>query len=250
MNDRLRQFLIVFLTISTLVMVALAMLLPLGGHSTAYVSDKYYSAITPAGWAFSIWSLIYSGLIAFTVWQALPAQRENPRLRVAGPWVMGICLANGLWLVAWHNVMLPLSLLIIAFYLLCCVHIVEAFNQPDRPRHGAEFWLGFVAFSIYAGWLTIATTANATVVLLSQGFSLGLNDTAWGVIILTVAFLIGWALFTRWQSPAYFLVITWAFTAIASAHTDRQPILITALALAGVAAALSIQRIVQKKESA
>lgn len=250
MNDRLRQFLLVFLTVSTLVMVALAMLLPLGGHSTAYVSDKYYSAITPAGWAFSIWSLIYSGLIAFAVWQALPAQRENPRLRAAGPWIMGICVANGIWLVAWHNILLPLSLVIIAFYLLCCVKTVDALNPSDRPRHGAEFWLGFVVFSIYAGWLTIATTANATVVLLSQGFSLGLNDTAWGVIILTVAFLIGWALFSRWQSPAYFLVITWAFAAIASAHADRQPIQITAWALAGVAAALSIQHIVRKRASA
>lgn len=249
MNDRLRQFLIVFLTISTLVMVGLAVGLPLGGHTTAYVSDLYYSAITPAGWAFSIWSLIYAGLIAFSIWQALPAQRENPRLRAAGPWIMGICVANGLWLVAWHNVLIPLSMLIIAFYLLCCVQTVDAFTTPDRPKRGAEFWLGFVVFSIYAGWLTIATTANATVLVLSQNISLGLTDTAWGVIILTVAFLIAWALFSRWQSPAYFLVITWAFSAIASAHTDRQPILITALALAGVAAALSIRYIAQSRPS-
>lgn len=244
MNDRLRQFLIVFLTVSTLVMVGLAVGLPLGGHSTAYVSNLYYSAITPAGWAFSIWSVIYTGLIAFAIWQALPAQRENSRLRAAGPWIMGICISNGLWLVAWHNVLLPLSLLIIGLYLLFCVKTVDAMLLGGKPKARAEYWLGFIVFSVYAGWLTIATTANATVVLLAQGVPLGLNDTAWGVIILTVAFLIAWALYSRWDSPAYFLVITWAFSAIGSAHTDRQPVLITALVLAALAAALSMRSIV------
>ena len=246
MSPKIRQLIIVFLTVCSLVMVWLAVTLPLGGHSTGYVSNRYYSVITPAGWAFSIWSLIYSGVIAFTVWQALPAQRSNTQLAQAAPWVMGTQIANALWLPAWHFMHLPLSLVIIGFYLFCTVMIVEVFRNPSPSPKSVRFWLGFVLFSVYAGWLTIATVANATVVLLSENIQLGLNPEAWGVIMLCIAFLIGFTVFRRWQSPAYLLVIVWAFLAIAYAHPSQMQVHYTAITLAALAAVLSFVALYQK----
>jgi hypothetical protein len=244
MSPVLRQFLVVFLTVCSLVMVGLAVLLPLGGHDTGYVSTKFYSAITPAGWAFSIWSLIYSGLLAYSFWQALPSQRANPFHQRAALPVMGILVANGLWLPAWHYEQLPLSLLIISGYLAGTVLAVEAFLPARAAYRKIEFWLGYVFFSVWCGWLTIATLANATVVALALKVPMGgLGPSSWGIIMLAAAFLIAFTVFNRWKSPAYFLVITWAYSAIAYAHPHLEEVFYTALILGGLAAVLAGKQI-------
>jgi hypothetical protein len=158
---------------------------------------------------------------------------------------MGMLICNAIWLPAWHYVQLPLSLAIIAVYLFCGVRAVDAFASPPKPKQGATYWLGFVLFSIFTGWLTIATVANATVLAISTGIDFGLPDEAWAVILLSVAFLIAWFLFSRWQSPAYFLVITWAYAAIASAHRAQWTVYTTALTLGALAALLSFGSIYQ-----
>ena len=239
MSDKTRQFLIVFLVISSLVMVGLAVYLPLGGQSTAAVSAKNYTYITPSGWAFSIWSLIYAGLAAFAVWQALPAQREDARLRKTGPWIMGIAIANGIWLVAWQYEFLWAALGVIIFYLFCLVRVMDALTRPARVEGRTTFWLGFVVFSIYTGWLTVATTLNASAVLKHVGFNAGLSEEAWGVVILAAAFGIAWMLYLRWRSVPFILVICWAYAAIAAAHPDHLAIQVAAGALGASALAIA-----------
>jgi len=224
-----------------MVLVVMAIALPLGGHSTGYVSNLYYSAITPAGWAFSIWGLIYTGAVAFAVWQGFPGPKALAPVRKASPWIMGMLVANGAWLPAWHYLQIPLSMGIIFVYLFCAVQTVQVFaryRQEFGPRT-ATYWLGFVFFSVWAGWLTIATAANATVLSISTGLNFGLSEESWAVILLCIAFFIAWFVFSRWRSPAYFLVITWAFLAIASGHKAQWTVHTTALILAGLAAVLS-----------
>jgi hypothetical protein len=156
---------------------------------------------------------------------------------------MGILIANGAWLPAWHYVQLPLSLGIIAVYLFCAVKTVDVFATEKKNLKGAAYWLCFVLFSIYAGWLTIATVANATVVALASGIHFGLSADAWAVLLLCIAFAIAYLMFIRWQSPAYFLVITWAYIAIAAAHKTQWTVYTTALILAGLAASVSVKTI-------
>ena len=99
--------------------------LPLNGQSTGEISDRFQVYFVPAGYVFSIWGLIYLGLGAFAVYQALPAQREDPRLRRIGYLFALSCLANVAWLFLWHYeqfaltvvAMLPLLLSLIAIYL-------------------------------------------------------------------------------------------------------------------------------------
>ncbi len=249
MRSTVRSFLFVFLAVSTYVMVGLAVGLPLGGRSTGYVSAMYPSAITPAGWAFSIWSLIYTGLGALAVWQALPGGRANGQMAQAAPWLMGAMVANNAWLLAWHYLYLPASMVIILTYTYCMARATDAFLIGGRPK-GAAYWLGFGLCSLWAGWLTVATTANATVLLLSLDFDGGAYTQTWGVVVLTMAFLIAWWLFSRWRSAFYFGTIAWAFGAIAANQPLYPSVQMTAFGLGGLALLLAALQVARGRKQA
>ena len=98
----LRQILVIVATVATIIVNVLASTLPLGGKDTGEISDQFQVFFVPAGYVFSIWGLIYLALIAYTVYQALPKQRDNPRLDRVGFLYVGSCLANIVWLFFWH----------------------------------------------------------------------------------------------------------------------------------------------------
>ena len=102
MGDYLRQFAVIVVTLATIAINGLATSLPLNGQSTGEISDRFPSLFTPAGYVFAIWSVIYLGLLAYMVYQALPSQRTNPRLRSIGwPYVVS-GIANSVWIFLWH----------------------------------------------------------------------------------------------------------------------------------------------------
>src|SRR4030066_548255 len=98
MKDILRQISVILTIAATIVINGLANALPINGQNTGEISDRFQVYFVPAGYFFSIWGLIYIGLIAYAVFQALPSQRENPRLRQTGYLVAGSGLANIVWL--------------------------------------------------------------------------------------------------------------------------------------------------------
>jgi len=101
-KDTLRQVLIVLAVIAVIVINILANALPLNGLNTGEISDRFDIYFVPAGYVFSIWGLIYLGLLAYAIFQALPSQKENPRLRSIGlPFILS-CLTNITWLFLWH----------------------------------------------------------------------------------------------------------------------------------------------------
>ena len=80
----------------------LANALPLNGLNTGEITDRFDVYFVPAGYVFSIWGLIYLGLILFAVYQALPAGQSNPRLAQLGFLFVLSCVANIVWLFLWH----------------------------------------------------------------------------------------------------------------------------------------------------
>src|SRR5688500_15269155 len=95
--------------------------------------DADGSYLAPARPAFSIWTLIYIGLFAYTVWQALPAQRARDRQRALGWLIAGTMVLNGLWLVTAQFATLPLTVLaIIALLVLLGVTFRRAVVLPGR----------------------------------------------------------------------------------------------------------------------
>jgi benzodiazapine receptor len=217
MNKNLqRQLLNVMGLVIALAVNALAVLLPLNGLTTAQVSDRFPVLIVPPGYVFSIWGIIYLGLIAFTVYQALPKQRENPRLQKMGLWFFFSSLANALWLVSFQYLQFGLAMIIMMVLLGILIRIYTGLGIGKEIVKPMERWLVNLPFSIYLGWITVAAIANAAQLLYSLNWNgFGIAAQLWTLVMLVAAVIISALVsFTR-RDVGYSLVLVWAFTGIA-----------------------------------
>ena len=214
-RDRIRQWVNVAAVLATIVVNGLANALPLNGLTTGEISDRFQVYFVPAGYVFSIWGLIYLGLIAFAVYQALPAQRENPRLRRLGYLPAASCAANVIWLFLWHYERFALTLVAMAALLLLLIASYLLLGIGREPAGAVERWAVRLPFSIYLGWITVATIANVTSVLDYVNWGgWGIGGQAWAVIMLAAATLITLAVSLTRGDVAYALVIIWASVGI------------------------------------
>ena len=205
----------------TLVMNTLANTLPLNGRTTGEISDSFNALFTPAGYVFGIWGLIYLGLAGFTIFQALPAQQANPRVVATGWWVAVSNLANGLWIVFWHYGLIPLTLATMLVLLGALIVIYQRVNRAPGPAPDtATRWLVQAPFSLYLGWISVATIANAAVFFIWLGWDGGGAGVLWTVLMVLVA--AGLALWLR--DPIYALVIVWALTGLLVKRLDVLPV--------------------------
>jgi benzodiazapine receptor len=195
---------------------ALAVLLPLNGLTTAQVSDRYPVLIVPPGYVFSIWGIIYLGLIAFTLYQVLPQQRDNPRLYKMGLWFFFSSLANALWLVSFQYLQFGLAMVIMLVLLGILIRIYIGLGIGKEIVKPMERWLVNLPFSIYLGWITVAAIANAAQLLYSLNWNgFGIAAQLWTLVMLVAAVIISALVsFTR-RDVGYSLVLVWAFTGIA-----------------------------------
>jgi len=215
MKDLVRQISVIVTVVATIAVNILANTLPINGLNTGQISDRFQVYFVPAGYVFSIWGLIYLGLIAFAIFQALPSQRENTRLRAASWWVSLGGLANIAWIFLWHYEQFPATL--IAMLILLATLIIT-YLQLGIGRAGVpvtEIWATHLPFSIYLGWITVATIANVTSVLdylRWDGF--GIAPEIWmGIVLVAVLVIASLVSFTR-RDIAYGLVILWALAGI------------------------------------
>jgi hypothetical protein len=227
MKDKLRQITVIVTILVTILINGLANALPLNGLQTGEISDRFEVYFVPAGYVFSIWGLIYLGLIVYAVFQALPAQRENPRLRATGWWISLGGLANIAWIFLWHYEQFPLTL--VAMLGLLATLIVTYLRLGTRRTVAplAERLAVRLPFSIYLGWITVATIANVTSLLDHlqwEGF--GLPPELWmGIVLAAVAVIAVLMNFTR-RDPAYALVLLWALAGIAVKHAGVAAVVI------------------------
>lgn len=237
MGDYLRQFAVIVATIATIVVNGLASGLQLNGQSTGDISDRFPSLFTPAGYVFSIWSVIYLGLLAYTIFQALPAQRTNPRLRAIGwPYVLSGA-ANSVWIFLWHYNQFAASLVVMIVLLLSLIVIYRRLSPWRFVASPAERWTTHIPFSIYLGWITVATVANAATVLLDLQWDGGfLGPMVWALILIAIATLIGLYFALRERNVAYVAVLVWAFIGIAVKQNATPPVLFGAVIAAIVLA--------------
>ena len=219
MKDKPRLLAVIFTVIATIIINGLANALPINGQNTGEISDRFKVYFIPAGYVFSIWGLIYLGLIIFAIFQALPTQRENPRLRAAGWWVSLGGLANTAWIFLWHYEQFPLTfvamLVLLASLIITYLHL-EIGRTSVTP---SEQWAVRLPFSVYLGWITVATVANITSLLHYlkwDGF--GIAPEIWMGIVLAVVLAITVLMnFTR-RDAGYTLVILWALAGISVKH--------------------------------
>lgn len=215
MNIRAQQILVILTTLFTLAVNALSNILPLNGLTAGEISDSFNVYFVPAGYVFSIWGLIYIGIIAFTIYQALPAQRDHPRLASVRGWFILSNLANAGWLFLWHYQQFPVTLLAMGTLLVSLIAIYLHLRPGKATASTVERWGVDAPFSIYLGWITVATVANVTTVLDWVGWGrFGLGDAVWMVIMLAVVTVVAWAMSLRERDAAYLAVLLWALAGI------------------------------------
>ncbi len=229
------QWINIVTLVITLIMNGLANALPLNGRTTGSISDSFPVLFTPAGYVFSIWGIIYLGLIAFGIYQALPAQRDNQRLLRIGPWFAIGNLFNAAWIVLWHYGFYTLTVVAMLGLLAALLIIFQRLAISKKPGNNRELWLVNIPFSIYLGWISVATIANFSAALYNLGFTGGpLSQEVWTVALILVATILGLIMTWQQRQIAYPLVLVWAFIGILVKQSANLPVSISA----GVAAAL------------
>jgi hypothetical protein len=220
-KDIFRQTIIVLVVLATLVVNGLANALPLNGLTTGEISDRFEVYFVPAGYVFSIWGLIYFGLIGYAVFQALPSQKQNPRLRsIAGIFVLA-SFANMAWLFLWHYEQFAGTLVAMLVLLLCLIAIYLRLEIGRGKVSFGETWLVRVPFSLYLGWISVATVSNVTSLLDFLNWDgFGLSPELWMIIILAVVVVIAGLVSLTRQDVPYALVIMWALAGIAIKHAS------------------------------
>jgi benzodiazapine receptor len=220
-RDLVRQWTNIIAVAATLVVNGLANAIPLNGQQTGEISDRFQVYFVPAGYVFAIWGLIYLGLIAFGIYQALPAQRANPRLRAIGYWFVASCVANIAWIFLWHYNYFVWTLFAMLGLLICLIIIYQRLGTGLRKSSPAETWCVQIPFSIYLGWISVATIANVTDVLyILKWNGFGLNPQLWAVVMLIIALIVGGLMAWRRADWAYLLVFVWAFAGIGVKQAD------------------------------
>lgn len=248
-----RQITVILSILVTIGMNILANALPLNGLYTGEISDRFKVYFVPAGYVFSIWGVIYIGLLAYAYFQALPAQQTNPRMRRSGYLVAASGLANIAWLFFWHYELFPLTLvaMLILLGLLIATYLRLEIGH-SRVTLG-ETWAVRVPFSIYLGWITVATVANVTALLdylKWDGF--GIAAETWMLIVLAAVLVIASLVSLKRGDIAYNLVILWALIGIAVKHSGTALVASASLATAALVLAMMIygfwrQRVKQER---
>lgn len=181
-------------------------------------SDAVRTLVTPAGWAFSIWSLLYLGSLVFAVVQALPARRDDPLFAAVRLPAAGAFLGNALW-VAYtqvYGLALP-SVVIILATLACLIACYRRFARWPRPTT-AQRWGAIVPLSALTSWLTVAALVNIAATLRFHGVEGGTAAPTLAAAVLIVGGLIAAAAIVRGRGNlAYAAVFLWALAAIHAA---------------------------------
>lgn len=194
-----------------IVVNVLSNVLPINNQSMSEISAKYPSLFTPAGFTFSIWGVIYLALLIFVIYQALPSQRLNKTVARISRLFQVNCCANAAWLIAWHYDLLNLSLLLMLVLLGTLVLIYRSLlSELDGASFGQHLAL-HLPFSLYTGWITLATIANFSAVQTGNGWdNIGLTAVSWTLLKIAVAGAIGASVVIRYGDAIFVLVVAWA----------------------------------------
>jgi hypothetical protein len=213
----------------TVAVNSLAGAVGLNGISTGAVSDLYPTLIAPAGITFSIWGVIYIILLLFTIYQALPSNRDAAFQRKVSYLFVLSCAVNVVWLFLWHYGQIVLSVVLMFLLLASLISIYLRLGIGKAEVPSRERWFVHLPFSVYLGWITVASIANVAAALVSQGYDgLFLGEITWTVLVIVVALIITLLVITTRKDIGYSAVIVWALLGIIIKQTGVQAIVTAA----------------------
>jgi len=201
--------------VAMIVVNFLAVSLPINNRSTGEISDAYSNLFAPAGITFSIWGLIYLLLAIYVIYQF--KSKNDGLLKKINIFFIITSLANLLWIFAWHYDYIGISLILMLVLLLGLIKIADILRSNNLTKEENRFIK--IPFSVYFGWITVATIANITVFLVSIGWNgFGIADYIWTSIILLIGAAIGIWRTNKDKCTVYGLVLIWAYLGILFKH--------------------------------
>lgn len=206
-SDLFRAILVIVATIGTIAVNFMAATGKFGGVSVELISDKYPTPITPAGFAFTIWSLIYLGLLIFSIYQFVG--NNLSRFRSIRSLYILSCALNCGWIFFWVQERIDVSFVIIAALFLV-LFIIN--SRTSSPKNYAEYWSVKAPFGLYFGWVTAATLVNLAVLLSSINRPI---SSIVGAQFILAAAAMGILIRVKFTNYLYPLAIAWAATGIA-----------------------------------
>lgn len=211
-----------FTYVLMIIVNALANILPINGVTTGEVAESYPNLFTPAPYTFMIWGLIYVLLAAYTIYQ-LGIFEKSQRQEVEdlfikiGYYFSASSIANAVWIIAWHNYLIVLTMILMFIILGCLIMIVREINKVKLSFKNKL--LISLPFNVYFGWITVATIANAMVLSVSMGYyGSGSSEEIWTVMALLLGTIIAVWVMLKNKNLSYGLVIIWAYIGILVKH--------------------------------
>lgn len=239
--SRSLQFTVAALAVWQILAAGLSTSGVLPGDDVGTISDRYDSWIDPAGYAFSIWGVIYLASLVLAAYQVRADRAADPVLRgLRVPLAVAFTL-NGVWIIAFQQEQFALSQVIIVALTAALAIGYLRLARAGRPRTRAERWIVYATTGLYLGWGTVATVAGFSTTTLALGVtSLGLPTQVWAVAVLIVAGGIVAAIVAAGPpEPGFPLATSWALTAIAVNQAGPRPIVATVAGLAAAAAIIA-----------
>jgi translocator protein len=221
--------------LGTIAMNGLASALPLFGRGTGEISALYPTLVTPAGYVFAIWGVIYLGLIAYSAAQFLSPLNDDPLPdRLAWPLIVS-SVANVVWLLLWHSLSIywTVAAMLVLLGSLVTAYLIARADRPEPPP-ALERWAVRAPLGLYLGWVSVATIANISSALYAAEWGgWGLTPDVWGAIVLAVGAALAFAGLARQGDCVFAGVFVWAFAGIA-AETPSDLVRLAAAVLAAV----------------
>lgn len=238
MSDRTRQVGVtaaaVFCAVGTLIGTGVLGTEVADSAGGALAADA--TLLAPAGPAFSIWSVIYLGLAAFTVWQWLPGRAGDPRMRRIGWLAAASMVLNAVWLLVTQRDWIWVSVLVILALVAVLAALMSRLVQSSASTL-LERIVVDATFGLYLGWVCVATCANIAAAFVSSGVtpSAGVADLLAVLVLIAVAGL-GVALAARLHARwAVALAAAWGLAWIAVGRLLDAP----ESTITGIAAAIA-----------
>lgn len=192
------------------------------GKTIADLSHNYDNFFTPAGYAFSIWGLIYLGLLGFVIYTGRglfkKVNDDWPVLEV-GWWFVVTCITNSLWVIAWLYEYTGLSVLIMIVMLIALVKIILNTRMELDVLPLKKYVFDFWPFCFYSGWISVALIADVAAYLTKIEWSgWGISPVTWTIIMMVIAGVINVLIIWKRNMREFALVGVWALVAIAVAN--------------------------------
>ena len=225
-RSEIRAYINIGALVVVLLMNFLSNALPLNDMTQQQLSAENPVLITPAPYVFSIWGLIYLGLIAFVVYQALPGYRENPAVKAVGILFAVSSLFNVLWLFLWHYQHVGWSLIVMLLFLATLVIIYFRLGAVTTEKSIYDRILVKFPFSLYLAWISAATIVNFNTWLYNIGWlGTGAGGVFFTILMIIISALLALAVFYLRQDYIFAAVFVWALVGIGVRHGADLPFL-------------------------